>query len=120
MPGSPEQAQQRMQRWMEWLKELSEKGHVKDAGHPLERAGKIVKGTARPSPTGRSPKPRTSSAATRSCRRGSRARRRAVDGLSDLRSRRLRRSASGHEDGHSRWSSTTICSGANRAAWSPR
>ena len=44
MPGSPEQAQQQMQKWMAWLKELSEKGHVKDPGHPLERTGKIVEG----------------------------------------------------------------------------
>ena len=45
MPAaSPEQAQQQMQRWMGWLKELTEKGHVKDPGHPLERAGKLVKG----------------------------------------------------------------------------
>ena len=44
MPGSPEQAQQQMQKWMGWLKDLSEKGHIKDAGHPLERSGKIVKG----------------------------------------------------------------------------
>ena len=47
MPGSPEQAQQQMQRWMGWLKELSDKGHVKDMGHPLERAGKLVKGKSR-------------------------------------------------------------------------
>jgi hypothetical protein len=44
MPGSPEQAQQQMQKWMGWLKDLSEKGHIKDAGHPLERSGRIVKG----------------------------------------------------------------------------
>jgi len=43
-PGdSPEQMQQRMQRWMNWMKQLGEQGHLKDAGHPLERAGKIVK-----------------------------------------------------------------------------
>ena len=29
---------------MAWLKELGEKGHIKDPGHPLERAGKLVKG----------------------------------------------------------------------------
>lgn len=45
MPApSPEQAQQQMQRWMGWLKELTEKGHIKDPGHPLERSGKLVKG----------------------------------------------------------------------------
>jgi hypothetical protein len=44
---SPEQAQQEMQRWMAWLKELTEKGHIKDPGHPLERTGKLVTGKAR-------------------------------------------------------------------------
>jgi hypothetical protein len=45
MPAaSPEQAQQQMQRWMGWLKDLTDKGHVKDPGHPLERTGKLVKG----------------------------------------------------------------------------
>jgi hypothetical protein len=36
--------QQTMQKWMVWLKDLSEKGYVKDPGHPLERSGKLVKG----------------------------------------------------------------------------
>ena len=44
---SPEQAQQKMQRWMTWLKDLTEKGHVKDPGHPLERSGKLVTGKSR-------------------------------------------------------------------------
>jgi hypothetical protein len=44
MPGSPEQAQQQMQKWMGWLKDLTEKGHIKDPGHPLERGGKLVSG----------------------------------------------------------------------------
>ena len=44
---SPEQAQQEMQRWMTWLKDLTDKGHIKDPGHPLERTGKLVAGTAR-------------------------------------------------------------------------
>lgn len=44
---SPEQAQQEMQRWMAWLKELTDKGHIKDPGHPLERTGKLVTGKAR-------------------------------------------------------------------------
>jgi hypothetical protein len=42
--GSPEAMQQRMQKWMTWMKELTEKGHVKDQGHPLDRSGKLVKG----------------------------------------------------------------------------
>jgi hypothetical protein len=33
-----------MQRWMAWFKDLSQQGHVKDQGQPLERAGKVVKG----------------------------------------------------------------------------
>ena len=45
--ASPAQMQQEMQKWMTWLKELTEKGHVKDPGHPLERSGKLVTGTSR-------------------------------------------------------------------------
>jgi len=45
--GSPEQMQQQMQKWMGWMKELTEKGHIKDPGHPLDRTGKLV--TGRPS-----------------------------------------------------------------------
>jgi len=41
---SPERAQQIMQKWMAWMKELADKGHLKDRGQPLERAGKQVKG----------------------------------------------------------------------------
>ena len=41
---SPERVQQSMQKWMAWFKELGQKGHVKDQGQPLERAGKLVKG----------------------------------------------------------------------------
>ena len=41
---SPERSQQMMQKWMSWLKDLAEKGHIKDQGQPLERAGKLVTG----------------------------------------------------------------------------
>jgi hypothetical protein len=41
---SPERMQQVMQKWMAWMKDLSDKGHLKDRGQPLERAGKLVKG----------------------------------------------------------------------------
>ena len=41
---SPERAQQSMQKWMAWFKEMAEKGHLKDRGLPLERAGKLVEG----------------------------------------------------------------------------
>ena len=42
--GSPQQMQQQMQKWVTWLKELTDKGHIKDPGHPLESTGKLVKG----------------------------------------------------------------------------
>ena len=42
--ASPERMQQVMQKWMSWMKELTDKGHMKDPGQPLERAGKLVKG----------------------------------------------------------------------------
>jgi hypothetical protein len=41
---SPEQMQQVMQKWMAWMKDLGAKGHIKDRGQPLERAGKLVQG----------------------------------------------------------------------------
>jgi hypothetical protein len=41
---SPEKMQQTMQKWGAWMKELGEKGVLKNAGHPLERTGKSVKG----------------------------------------------------------------------------
>jgi hypothetical protein len=33
-----------MQKWVAWLKQLGDTGHIKDAGQPLERTGKVVKG----------------------------------------------------------------------------
>ncbi len=42
--GSPEQMQKVMEKWMAWFKELAKKGHIKDRGLPLERAGKLVTG----------------------------------------------------------------------------
>jgi len=33
-----------MQKWTAWMKELAAKGHMRNQGHPLERAGKVVKG----------------------------------------------------------------------------
>lgn len=42
--GSPEKAQQSMKKWRAWMKDLEEKGHLKDFGQPLERAGKVVGG----------------------------------------------------------------------------
>jgi hypothetical protein len=43
--GSPEQMQKSMQKWMAWMNQLADKGHIKDRGHPLERTGKLVRGT---------------------------------------------------------------------------
>ena len=42
---NPERAQERMQRWMAWFKALSDKGHLKDHGKPLELIGKVVQGS---------------------------------------------------------------------------
>jgi hypothetical protein len=42
--ASPEQMQKTMEKWRAWFKDLGEKGHLKDIGHPLENAGKVVKG----------------------------------------------------------------------------
>src|SRR5215831_12714270 len=41
---SPGEMQKSMQKWHAWFKELGEKGHIKYPGHPLERAGKVVRG----------------------------------------------------------------------------
>jgi hypothetical protein len=40
----PDKMQEMMQKWMAWMKQLTEKGHIKDPGQPLERTGKLVKG----------------------------------------------------------------------------
>ncbi|WP_437677766.1 YciI family protein [Sorangium sp. So ce131] len=45
--SSPAEMQQHMQRWVVWIKELSEKGHVKQPGNPLEPTGKVVQGRQR-------------------------------------------------------------------------
>jgi hypothetical protein len=42
--ATPEGQQRQMEKWMAWFREIGAKGHVKDPGHPLERAGKIVSG----------------------------------------------------------------------------
>ena len=41
---SPERRQQQLQKWVAWFKELGANGHLKNLGHPLERAGAVVKG----------------------------------------------------------------------------
>ncbi len=41
--GTPELAQQSMQAWLAWVRELETRGHLKNPGQPLERAGKVVR-----------------------------------------------------------------------------
>jgi hypothetical protein len=43
-PSSPDKMQQQMQKWMQWLKDLGDQGHLKSPGHPLDAAGKVVRG----------------------------------------------------------------------------
>jgi len=44
---SPAEGEKQMQRWVSWLQELTEKGHIKDQGQPLEQEGKVVRGRQR-------------------------------------------------------------------------
>jgi hypothetical protein len=44
MAASPDERQKQMERWMTWFKDMGAKGLVKDPGHPLEGAGKVVRG----------------------------------------------------------------------------
>lgn len=41
-PQSPVLMQQRMEKWMAWFKDLTDKGHIKDRGVPLDRSGAVV------------------------------------------------------------------------------
>jgi hypothetical protein len=47
-PNNPEAMQQTMTKWMGWLKDLGDKGNLKDAGHPLDGGGKVVRGKQKP------------------------------------------------------------------------
>jgi len=42
--ASPEEMQKKTAKWMNWLKDLSDKGHLKSFGEPLQPTGKVVKG----------------------------------------------------------------------------
>jgi len=43
----PAEGQRVMQRWTDWMKNLSEKGHLKDMGSPVEPEGRVVRGTSK-------------------------------------------------------------------------
>lgn len=42
--GNPERARQSTAKWRAWITEMKEKGQLKNAGLPLESAGKVVGG----------------------------------------------------------------------------
>ena len=50
--GSPAEMQKQMQKWGAWMKELGAKGHIKEAGHPLENPGRVVRGSQKPATDG--------------------------------------------------------------------
>ena len=43
--GTPEAAQKSMQGWLAWVRGLEAGGHVKDPGQPLDRTGKLIRGS---------------------------------------------------------------------------
>ena len=45
--GTPELAQMSLQIWMAWISDLESKGHLKNRGKPLDRAGQVVRGRQR-------------------------------------------------------------------------
>jgi hypothetical protein len=45
--GTPEKAQQSMARWMTWMRDLESKGHLANAGQPLDGGGKVVRGPSK-------------------------------------------------------------------------
>jgi len=44
LPATPDELQKKNAKWMAWLKDLSDKGHVRSLGEPLQPVGKVVKG----------------------------------------------------------------------------
>lgn len=44
LSASPEEMQKKTTKWMIWFKYLSENGHLKSLGEPLQPVGKVVKG----------------------------------------------------------------------------
>ncbi len=45
--GTPDRAQKSLQAWLSWIRELETNGQLKEGGHPLDSAGKVVRGKAR-------------------------------------------------------------------------
>ena len=45
--GTPEMAQQSVTRWRAWMRDLESKGHLHNAGQPLDDTGKVVHGPAK-------------------------------------------------------------------------
>lgn len=43
--GTPERAQRSMKAWLSWIRDLEAKGHLKNPGEPLDRGGKVVRGS---------------------------------------------------------------------------
>jgi hypothetical protein len=44
---SPTEAQKHFQKWVEWFKSMQDKGVLKEQGHPLDKAGRVVRGSAK-------------------------------------------------------------------------
>jgi hypothetical protein len=44
LSATSEEMQKKTAKWMTWLKDLSDKGHLKSLGDPLQPGGKVVKG----------------------------------------------------------------------------
>ena len=42
--GSPNDMQRHFQMWVAWFNDLDAKGHLKERGHPLGKAGRVVMG----------------------------------------------------------------------------
>lgn len=44
---SPAEGQKHVQKWGEWFKSLQDKGVLKELGHPLDKTGKVVRGSSK-------------------------------------------------------------------------
>jgi Uncharacterized protein conserved in bacteria len=43
--GTPERARESMAKWRKWIDDMTAKGCLKSVGLPLQRAGRVVRGT---------------------------------------------------------------------------